>query len=130
MGIILSEAKKIAITLAVMDVLIVVVALLSKKLDASVIIGIIYGFIFALLNFILLGTVVSKALTMDEKHAKHHMRVNYAIRFVLLAIILAIPFISGKINGWVVAISMLSPKITYFTIGYVGLLPFKKKNKE
>lgn len=125
MDIILTEAKKIAITLLVIDVGIVVVTLLANIFDGSIIVGIIYGFIFAELNFILLGTVVEKALTMDEKHAKRHMKINYMLRFVLLAVILAIPFISTKINEWCVVLALLSPKLTYFTIGFVGLIPKK-----
>ncbi|MFZ2539636.1 MAG: ATP synthase subunit I [Oscillospiraceae bacterium] len=125
MDIILTEAKKVAITLLIIDIGIVIFTLATKMFNASVVIGIIYGFIFAELNFILLGTVVEKALSMDVKHAKRHMKVNYIMRFALLAVILAIPFISTKINGWCVVLAMLSPKFTYFAIGFIGLIPKK-----
>ncbi len=125
MDIILTEAKKVAITLLLIDIGIVVFTLAAKMFDSSIIYGMIYGFIFAELNFILLGTVVEKALSMDAKNAKKHMKINYIMRFALLFIILAIPFISTKINGWCVVLAMLSPKFTYFTIGFAGLIPKK-----
>lgn len=133
MNIILTEAKKVACTLVIIDIIIVIITLSAGTFDSTIVLGIIYGFVFAELNFILLGTVVDKALSMDEKRAKHHMKVNYAIRFVLLAVILTVPFISPSINGWCVVISMLSPKFTYFAIGYsslLSLIPFLRKSKK
>lgn len=129
MDIILKEAKKIAISLIVIDIIIVIVTLLTNLFTSSVVFGIIYGFVFAELTFILLGTIVDKALGMDARRAKRYMRINYAIRFVLMAIILIIPFTSTTINGWCVAISMLAPKLTYFSIGFYSLIP-KRKEKD
>ncbi|MEG0692109.1 MAG: ATP synthase subunit I [Oscillospiraceae bacterium] len=125
MDIILTEAKKVAITLLVIDIGIVIFTLAANMFDSGIVIGMVYGFIFAQLNFILLGTVVQKALSMDEKHAKRHMKLNYMMRFALLGVILVIPFISTKINEWCVVLAMLSPKFTYFAIGFMGLIPKK-----
>lgn len=129
MDIILKEAKKVAITILVIDILIVLFTLAAKMFNATVIYGMLYGFIFTELNFILLGTVVDKALTMDKKSAKRHMQINYFIRFAFLAVILAIPILSAKINEWCVLASMFAPKFTYYLIGLEWLIP-KKGRKD
>lgn len=129
MEVFLKEAKKLVITLLIMDILIILTTILLKLFDVTIIFGIIYGFVFCLLSLMLLGTIVEKALTMTPRRAKRHMQINYAVRLVLMVIILTIPFCTSFINGWVVAISMLAPKLTYFSIGFADLIP-KRKEKD
>ena len=129
MDIIFTEAKKVALTLLILDIGVVAFTLVAGMFDSTIVVGIFYGFLIAEINFILLGTVVQKALSMDEKRAKRHMQLNYAARFTLLGVALAIPFMSTTINGWCVLLAMLAPKITYTTIGIMGFIP-KKGGKD
>lgn len=116
--IIFKEVKKISVTLAVIDIIIVIITLAGGWFDFSIICGMLYGFVFCELMFILLGTIVDKALTMDETRAKRHMRINYIVRYLLTGVILTIPFLFEQINEWCVVAAMLSPKFTYFAIGF------------
>lgn len=117
MDFIFKEVTKLAVALICIDAAITTVSLVGGFFDLAVLFGMIYGFVFTELMFILLGTIVERALSMDERRAKKYMRTNYAIRFALTAVILSIPFFFDSINEWCVVLSMLAPKATYFTIG-------------
>lgn len=118
MDFIFTEVKKLTVTLLVINCIIIAICLLGGFLDFAVWMGMLYGFVFAELMFILLGMLVSRACLMAQKQAKRYMQINYAVRFLLTGIILLIPFLSPKINGWCVVVAMLSPKFTYFSIGF------------
>lgn len=123
---ILAEGKKVSITLLILDALMIATSLLFGAFDVSIILGIIYGFIFCLINFALLGKAVERAVMMAEPDAKKHMQINYAIRFMLLGVIMAIPFLLENVNPWCAIVSMLAPKLTYTAIGFYGLISKKK----
>ena len=127
MDFIFKEVKKVAITLFIVDILIVVITLCFGVFDSSIILGIIYGVVFTLLLFILLGTVVEKALTMSPLAAKKHMKINYFARFFITAIVMIIPFIMDSINEWCVVVSLLCPKFTYTSIGFYDLITTRKE---
>lgn len=126
---IFKEVKKVAITLFIVDALIIVITLCFGVFDSSIILGIIYGFVFANLLFILLGTVVEKALSMPPLAAKKHMKINYFARFFITAIVMIIPFVMDSINPWCVVVSLLCPKFTYTAIGFYDLIS-KRKEKD
>lgn len=129
MGVALGEAKKVIITLLVLDVLCVIVSIFTKTFNYTIFGGIILGFVFTMLNFFLLGTLVEKAVFMSQRAAKRYMQINYLIRYILTGIIFVIGFTSPYINGWCVVISVFAPKLTYFTIGFYQLI-FKKGGKK
>ncbi len=119
------EAKKVVITLLIIDVLCIVISLITKTFNLTVIGGIILGFVFTMLNFFLLGTIVEKAIFKSPRAAKRYMQLNYFTRYILTGTIMAIGFISPYINPWCVVISIFAPKLTYFSIGFYQLI-FKK----
>ena len=123
---IFKEIKKIAITILIMYLLIFIITAICGAFSLSILFGMIYGFVFSILYYILLGSVVEKALSMtEEKQAKRYIKVNYIFRFILLIVILAIPFSTPKINEWCLVAALLAPKITYFLIGFCNML-FKR----
>lgn len=130
MDFIFKEVKKLTVTLVIVDIIILAISLIGGFFGSDIVLGIIYGFVFCELMFILLGMLVSNALVMGEKRAKRFMRINYAVRFVITATILVIPFLMSGINEWCVVVAMLSPKFTYFFIGFydnIKELILKKK---
>lgn len=129
MDLIIKETKKVAITLGVLSIGIVIVTLMLDIFGWGIVWSILYGFVLCLLNFILLGTVVDKALSMPPRQAKRHIQINYAVRFILAGVILAIPFIVDGMNGWCSAVLMLAPKVTYTAIGFYTLI-FKREEKD
>lgn len=130
MNIILGEAKKVCITLATIDLIFILIALLTKTFDYTVATGLALGNVYTLLNFILLGTIVEKAVTKTKYAAKRYMQINYLIRLILTGIFIYIGFMSPYLNPWGVVISLFAPKLTYYTIGIYSTLVKKKKKQD
>lgn len=117
------ELKRLFTTLAVLFLLITIITLVAGWFNLSIVIGMVYGLIFTTLWFVLLATIVERACIMGvvagQKPAKRFMAINYAARYLLVGVIIVIPFLSpDKVNPYCVVISMLAPKLTYFAIGF------------
>lgn len=118
---ILPELKKVSITLLIINVFSIIISVIMKAFDMSVIIGIVLGDVYTALNFVLLGSVVSDALDKSARSAKRHIQLHYGIRLLLMGIVLALSFYFPFINGWCVVATLLAPKITYSILGFVSL---------
>ncbi len=118
MNFIFAEVKRVALTLAILDGGWVLGALLLGRLDHRVVVGALYGFIFTLLCFVLLGVVVKNALDRPADKAKRYLQINYIGRYALLFAIFAVAFLSEHVDPWCVAVSFLAPKLTYTLIGF------------
>lgn len=113
----LNEAKKIFITLLILDVVMIIASFPLNGFNLTLFLGILLGNIYTILNFALLATIVKNAVERNVKAAKRYMRTHYFIRYMIMGIIFALAFISPMINGWCVVLSVLAPKITYTSIG-------------
>jgi len=118
MDFIFAEVKRVALTLAVLDGGWVLGALLLGRLDHRTVVGALYGFVFTLLCFVLLGVVVKNALNRPADKAKRYLQINYVGRYALLFAIFAVAFASEHVDPWCVAVSFLAPKLTYTLIGF------------
>lgn len=125
----LKEAKKLCITLLILDILILFVAILTKNVDLSLFLGILLGNVYCILNFALLGTVVENAVERSPVAAKRYLRRHYVLRFLLMGAVFTVSFISPLVNGWCVVISSLAPKITYTCIGFYQMIFNKRGDK-
>lgn len=122
LSIILSEVKKVFITVCVLGVAIVGGTVAFSMFDSSIIYGYLFGAFYTLANFLLLGTISAKAVMMPPHKAKQYMMTHYFIRYILTGSILFIGFKTPYMNGWVVVILLLSPKITYYIIGFAQVI--------
>lgn len=77
----------------------------------TVLLGNILGGGAGILNFLLLGITVQKAVTKDEKDAKTFMRGSQSLRTLMLFVIAAIGAILNIFNTWAVLIPLLFPRI-------------------
>ena len=130
MDILFKEMKKLAITLASLDLLIIVVGIILNSFNMSLILGIVLGNVYTVLNFALLYTVVEKALGMPAHLAKRHIQTHYFIRLIMSGAVLAVGFLVDSVNGWCVVVSLLAPKITYTVIGFYLLFKDTYSNKK
>lgn len=128
MGIIYTESKKLTVTALAMDLLYTAASLIFHFFSASILFGALFGYLFMILNFSLLGTTLERSFGMDEKRARRFLRANYILRYLILGIVLAIAAVSEKIDFWIVAITLLAPKITYTVIGFYNTM-FKKEEE-
>lgn len=118
MNIILAELKKVCVTILVLNIVFVGVSLLLSLFDYTVLVGLVYGDLYTVFNFVLLGTIVEKAITKSPNKAKSYIHLHYAIRFAITGFILAIAMLSPHINPWIVCLSLFAPKLTYFAISF------------
>lgn len=113
----LNEAKKVFITLLVLDVVMIIASFPLNGFNLTLFLGILLGNIYTILNFALLGTIVKNAVERNVSAAKRYIRTHYFIRYMIMGSVFALSFISPIINGWCVVVSVLAPKITYTSIG-------------
>lgn len=124
---IFEEAKKVCITILVISAIFLVFSIFFGFFGYDVIIGIVYGTIYTLINFSLLGVAVQNAILRNPRSAKIYIQTQYAIRFAFAALALTIAILSPYINYIIVFLCMLSPKITYFSIGIYSLINKRRK---
>lgn len=115
MEIILKELKKVAVTTGIIAVLTLAVGLLCGANPLSLLISLLFGCMFTLANFYLLGTLCRKACTKTPEHAKRYMQLNYAVRLLLVAIVIAAAFKLSYLNPAGVILPLFAPKLTYFS---------------
>ncbi len=121
-GIILKEVKKVSITTVVMAILIIFVSAAIRMFDDSIIYSVLFGTLYTVSNFALLGTIAAKAITFDKRKAKVHMIVNNVIRYLITAFVMYVSFIAPYLNGWVVTSFLFAPKITYYSIEVANMV--------
>ena len=114
MEIILKELKKVALTLVGMDILIFAGGLLCRVNPLTMLISLLFGSLFTLANFMLLGSLCQKACTKHPLHAKRFMIVNYTIRLLLAAVVIVASFKLPYPNPFGVILPLFAPKITFF----------------
>lgn len=134
MNIILPELKKVCITILVLNAGFLGIAIPLSYFDYTILVGLVYGDLYTMFNFVLLGTVVEKAITKSPGKAKSYIHLHYAIRFAITGFIVAVAMLSPHINPWIVCLTLFAPKLTYYAISYyeVGaelLQNFQKRRK-
>lgn len=125
----LKEAKKIGITLLILDILMIMTAVFMSAVDSSLFIGILLGNVYCILNFALLGTIVENAVSRSPEKAKRYFRTHYILRYLLMGAVFAVSFLSPLTNGWCVVVSAIAPKLTYTCIGFYQAIFHKGGNK-
>ncbi len=105
------ETAYIAAWILILSAVMQSVFLCIGKWDYTVLLGNILGGGAGILNFLLLGVTVQKAVNKDEKDAKTFMKASQSLRTLMLFIIAAIGAILNIFNTWTVLIPLLFPRI-------------------
>ncbi len=77
----------------------------------SVLLGSVLGSVTAIGNFLLLGHMIQKALTQDEKKAANTVRISQGGRLLMQGLILVVAAVLPWFNIWSAAIPLLIPRI-------------------
>lgn len=118
------ETKYIALWVLLLSVLGEAVVLVIGKWDYTVLLGNLLGAGVAVLNFLLMGLTVQKALTKtDEKEAKTAIKTSQIYRFLFLIIVVILGVVIPVFNMWAVLVPMFFPRIA------IIFRPFFDKNK-
>ncbi len=105
------ETLYIAYWVLIFSAVMEAVFLIIGKWDIYVLLGNILGGGAGVLNFLLLGVTVQKAVEKDEKEARNFMRASQSMRTFMLFVIAALGAALSVFNIWSTLISLLFPRI-------------------
>ncbi len=105
------ETAYVALWVAVFSLIMEAVFLVLSKWDVTVLLGNLLGAIGAVLNFLLMGITVQKAVSRDEKDAKNLVKLSQTLRQFMLLGIAAVGFIFNCFNIIAVLVPFLFPSV-------------------
>lgn len=121
---ILEETKYIAFVVAILSVLINSVFLIFKKWDYTVFLGTLLAAMVAVINFLLMGITIQKALERDSSDAKKMMKASQSMRNFGMLVIIGTAVLLPCFNTIAVVVPMFFPRIA------IMLRPLWKKKEE
>ncbi len=105
------ETKYIAVCVVILSIIMQAVFLVLRRWDYSVLLGNILSGTFAVVNFLLMGITVQKAIDTDEKTAKTHIRTSQSLRTFMQFAVAAIGVIAPIFNTAAAIIPLFFPRI-------------------
>ena len=105
------ETGNIALCVAVLTVLLEAVFLILGQWDVTVLWGGLLGAFIAILNFLLMGLTVQKAVGQEEHDAKNLMRGSQSLRLLMQLALCAIGAALPCFNLVAVLIPLLFPRL-------------------
>ena len=126
------QYKIIVIDVAALIVLMILSFFVTSN-PMSWIMGYIFGGVFGILNFLLLGRTLYKASMMSPQKAQIYAGTNYFIRMLITGIVLIIGLKADYLNSFAVIIGLLLIKQIIFLTQFQGSKNFFKniiKRKE
>ena len=127
---ILDETRHIAIGVLLADIVMCIVFLLLGQFDYTVVLGTLWGSVFAVGNFFFMGLGVQKAMDMEDG-AKRYMQKNYALRMCACVAGMAVGVKAPVFHSIAALIPFLFPKLVIYAMQIFGLYrPSENKCEE
>ncbi len=120
------ETAYIALATLILSAFTEAVFLVIGKWDLPVLFGNLLGAGVGILNFLLMGLGLQKALDKDEKGAKATVSFSHTMRFFLMAVVLVIAVLSGWFNLLTTVLGLFFPSVGV----YMRSFAMKKNSKE
>lgn len=117
------ETLYIAVFTLIFSVLMQSVFLIIRRWDFTVLLGNLLGYAAAVLNFLLMGITVQKAVLLDEDGAKKKVQLSQMLRTLMLVAFAVVAGVFKCFNLIAFVIPLLFPRIAIFFRPY-----FDKKN--
>ncbi len=108
------ETRYIALVTILLGALQQAVFLVIGKWSFSVLLGGIYGWAAALMNFFLMALTVQKAVSQEEKDAKNTMKLSQNLRLLGLFVLAMIAYLLPFINTISAVLPYLYPRIAIY----------------
>ena len=108
---VIKETGYIAFWVLVLSALTQSVFLVIGKWDYTVLLGNILSGAISVLNFLLMGITVQRALNKSEEDAKKSVKVSQLYRFLLLVVVVIIGVVLPCFSTWTVIIPIFFPRI-------------------
>lgn len=118
--VILKETKFIGLWVLIFSGLMEAVFLVAGLWDYTVLLGNLLSGIMSIVNFLLLGLTVQKAVNSgDEKYAKNLMKMSQSLRFLMMGVVVGIGAIFDCFNLWATIIPVFFPRIALIIRGII-----------
>ena len=121
------EVSSVTKDVIVFDLIVLAILLVTSDFNKSMLLGLLFGTIIALLNFRLLALTIEKSVSMPQSKAQVYSASRYILRMIIVGVVLLVSAKAPHINIIGVAIGLVSPK---FVILARKLLIDKLKRKE
>ena len=108
------ETAYIAVWTVLLSVLMQAVFLIIGAWDYTVLLGNLLTALFSILNFLLMGITVQKALEREEKDAKSLVKLSQALRMLALFAVLVIGVALPFFDTWACIIPVFFVRISLF----------------
>ena len=118
---VLKETGYIATMVFILSLLLQSVFLRIGKWDYTVLLGNIFGGAVAVVNFLLMGITVQKAVLKDEKEAATLMKLSQTLRNMMLLITCVVAIAVPFMNGVAAVIPLFFPRIA------ISLIPLRDR---
>ena len=121
------EVNNVTKDVIVFDLIVLAILLVTSTFNKSMLLGLLFGTIIAVLNFKLLALTIEKSVSMPQSKAQVYTASRYILRMTIVGVVLLTSAKVPHINIIGVAIGLVSPK---FVILARKLLIDKLKRKE
>ena len=121
------EVSSVTKDVIVFDLIVLAILLVTSAFNKSMLLGLLFGTIIAVLNFRLLALTIEKSVSMPHSKAQVYSASRYILRMTIVGVVLLVSAKAPHINIIGVAIGLVSPK---FVILARKLLIDKLKRKE
>ncbi|MBR6581672.1 MAG: hypothetical protein IKK66_10285 [Ruminococcus sp.] len=118
---VMRETRYIAGITIILSVIMEAVFLIIGKWDYTVLLGNIFGGAVAIVNFLLMGITIQKAILKDEKEAATLMKLSQTLRNMMLLITCVIAIAIPFMNGVAAVIPLFFPRIA------ISLIPLRDR---
>ena len=118
------ETRYIAYFCVILSMLMQVVFILLKKWDYTVLLGNLLSLAVSILNFLVMGITVQRAVVMEEGDAKKLMRTSLNFRNAAMFVAVVIGVVAPIFNTVAVIVPVFFPRVA------VSFRPLIKAKKE
>ena len=108
------ETKYVSLWVLILSFFMQGIFLILSKWDYTVLLGNLLGGAGAILNFLLMGHFIQKAVEKDEKEARGILKLSQSYRLLLLALIIILGTVLDVFHTWAVILPLLFPRISFF----------------
>ena len=110
-AVVLKETKYIGTWVLIFSALMQAVFLVIGKWDYTVLLGNLLSGFFAVLNFLLMGITVQRALGREEKEARTMVKVSQMYRNFMILVVTAVGVLLSCFNTVAVIVPVVFPRI-------------------
>ena len=108
---VIKETKYIGSWVVLLSAVMEAVFLVLGKWDYTVLLGNSLTGIAGVLNFLLMGITVQKAVEKEEKAARAAMKVSHMYRTLFMLVVVIVGVVAPCFNIWAVIIPLFFPRI-------------------